>query len=82
MSDSQREEIRSLFGTLGIRTAREQFDHVEEITGKRISSVGDLDVATAQRLAGGLRSRVSSRGRERTGNAWADRDEPTWIDRL
>lgn len=82
MSDSQRAEIRSLFGALDIRTAREQFDYVADVTGKRIGSVGELDGAAAQLLIRCLHSRVASRGQASTGNSWDDRTEDTWIDRL
>lgn len=82
MSDLQRSEIRSLFESLDIRTAREQFDLVAEITGTRITSVGELDGATAHRLINRLRSRVASLGRVSTGNSWDDRTDETWIDQL
>lgn len=82
MSSSQRSTIRSLFETLEVRTAREQFDSIEEVTGTRIKSVGELDAATAQRVIARLQSRVQNQGRVQTGNAWDDRAEETWIDRL
>lgn len=82
MYDSQRAEIRSLFETLQIVTAREQFDFVEQLTGMRITSVADLDAQSANVLISRLRSRVSTSGVRSTGNSWDDRDEDTWIDRL
>jgi hypothetical protein len=82
MSDLQRSEIRSLFESLEVRAARQQFDLVAEITGTKISSVQDLNGATAQRLIGRLRTRVANLGRASTGNSWDDRTEETWIDQL
>lgn len=82
MSESQRSEIRSLFATLGVSTAREQFDYVADATGKRIVSVVELDGSTASMLISRLRGRVASHGRKSTGNSWDDRTEDTWIDRL
>lgn len=82
MSDLQRSEIRSLFESLEVRAAREQFELVDEITGTRISSVRELDGVTAQRLIGRLRARVENFGRSSTGNSWDDRTEETWIDHL
>ncbi len=82
MTTPQREEIRSLFAELGIGTAGAQFEITAELTGVRISSVGELQAATAQRLIEGLRRRVAARGRTLTGNSWSDREQDTWIDRL
>lgn len=82
MSESQRADIKALFGDLGINAAREQFAVILELTGVRLASVQDLQAAPAQRAIEGLRRRVASSGRVRTGNAWDDREESTWIDRL
>lgn len=82
MTASQRTVIRNAFGALGLATAGEQFDVVEEMTGVRIGAVSDLQQSTAQALIYRLESRVKSVGRKSTGNAWVDRDEETWIDKL
>lgn len=82
MSPHQRGRIRSLFAELDITTADRQFAATAELTGVRITSVSLLEASTAQRLIGALERRVASAGRASTGNAWSDRDEDTWIDRL
>lgn len=82
MTDEQREDVRALFAQLGIATAREQFAVIEELTGTRISAVADLQASTAHRAILGLRRRLETRGQVTTGNAWDDRDAPTWIDQL
>lgn len=82
MTATQRTEIKDLFGKLGIATAKEQFQVIHELTGHRIHNVGELQAAHAHRAIEGLRKRVASLGTVRTGNAWDDRDEPTWIDNL
>ncbi|THG29283.1 hypothetical protein [Naasia lichenicola] len=82
MSDSQRQVIRDAFARLGVSGARDQFDIVEEVTGHRIVSVNNMNERTAQALIIGLHRRLETAGRQRTGNAWADREEDTWIDRL
>lgn len=82
MSPIQRQRIRELFAQLGVADARAQFDMVAELTGTRIASVAELDAGTANVLLQMLRGRVARSGRANTGNAWADRDEDTWIDRL
>lgn len=82
MSDSQRTAIRALFQALGITSAREQFDQVAEMTGKRIAAVGELDARTANTLISLMKARVNGLGRSSTGNSWDDRQEDTWIDRL
>lgn len=82
MTDGQRSEIRELFTRLDVSTAALQFEVTAELTGTRISSVGELDAATAHRLIGALKRRVVSSGRVITGNSWDDREEDTWIDRL
>jgi hypothetical protein len=82
MTDQQRAEIGSLFGQLGVQDAATQFRVTEELTGTRISSVGELDSATAHRLIAGLQRRIANSGRTRTGNSWDDREGDTWIDRL
>lgn len=82
MSDSQRSEIRELFGCLGVAGAREQFELVYELTAQRIASVAELDFDTAQTLIRRLRNRVQNLGRANSGNAWDDRPDDTWIDKL
>ena len=82
MTASQRSKIRELFGELGVSSAARQFEIVAELTGVRITSVGELDAATAHRLVGALQKRIESSGRETKGNAWDDREEETWTDRL
>ena len=82
MTDGQRSEIRALFAALDIGSAALQFEATAELTGVRITSVGDLDAATAHRLIGALQRRVRSSGRVTTGKSWDDREEDTWIDRL
>lgn len=82
MFDSQRSEIRSLFGQLQLVTAREQFALIDELIGVRLTSAPELSAADAQRLIPRLRGRVATRGRSLTGDSWADREEDTWIDKL
>lgn len=82
MTDEQRGTIRELFGELGLRAAREQFALVEQLTGIRLSSVAELRSVQASLLIDRLRARVASARRTTTGDAWADRDEGTWIDKL
>lgn len=82
LSPIQRQAIRELFAQLGVTEARAQFDMVAELTGVRIASVVELDTGTANVLLQMLQGRVARSGRANTGNAWADRDEDTWIDRL
>ncbi|QKJ18574.1 hypothetical protein [Microbacterium hominis] len=82
MTEGQRSEIRELFSRLDISTAARQFEVTAELTGVRISRVGELDAATAHRLIGALNRRVQTSGRLTTGNSWDDREEDTWIDRL
>jgi DNA polymerase-3 subunit epsilon len=82
MSAKQRVTIRDAFARLGITSAKEQFAVVEELTGERIASVSELDEGRAQTLAILLTNKVATHRRPNSGNSWADRDEPTWIDRL
>jgi DNA polymerase-3 subunit epsilon len=82
MTPRQRQTIRELFAQIGVVEAREQFDLVSELTGVRIASVAELQFGPANVLIQTLRGRASRAGRASTGNAWADRDEDTWIDRL
>lgn len=82
MTDSQRGRLRAAFADLKLPTAAAQFDLVEQLTGRRIRSPLELNSAEAQALLVQLRFRVEQSGRTRTGNAWDDREEDTWIDRL
>ncbi|WP_454117802.1 hypothetical protein [Microbacterium lacticum] len=82
MTLQQREIIRQLFAQIGIVDARAQFEMVTDLTGVKISSVSEMEVATANTLIHHLSSRVVNSRRASTGNTWADRDEDTWIDRL
>ena len=82
MTYAQRTEIKELFAQLGVATAAEQFQAIHELTGARITNVGELQGADAHRAIAGLRKRVAALGTVRTGNSWDDRDEPTWIDNL
>ncbi|MWV51624.1 hypothetical protein GRS96_20375 (plasmid) [Rathayibacter sp. VKM Ac-2803] len=82
MTQATRGQIRQAFAKLGVTTAREQFKVATELTGLQITSVADLTQRQAQTLLISLTRRVESAGARRTGNAWADRDEDTWIDKL
>ena len=82
MSSSQRAALKKLFDQLGVTGAQAQFAMVEELTGQHIVSVRDLLGRAAQLLIHKLEERVNSAGRKDTGNAWDDREEPTWIDKL
>lgn len=82
MTAVQRETIRELFAQIGVIDARAQFDIVAELTGVRITSVAALEVGPANVLIQMLRGRAARSGHVNTGNAWADREEDTWIDRL
>jgi hypothetical protein len=78
----QRQTIRELFAQIGVVDARAQFDVVAELTGVRIASVAELEAGPANVLIQMLRGRAARSGRPSTGNAWADREEDTWIDLL
>jgi len=82
MTSEQRLEIRALFAALQVGDARTQFAVVKELTGSEITAVHQLSAASAHRLIGQLNARVREAGARRTGNAWLDREEDTWIDRL
>lgn len=82
MTDEQRSEIRQLFSELGLSSVREQFDLVDVLIGVRLRSVAELQTRPAALLIVRLKERVASQVRTTTGNAWADRDEDTWIDKL
>lgn len=82
MTASQRRSLKELFGQLGLTTAREQFEVVEEVTGQQISAVAELLASNAQTLIYQLPARIQSQKRIVTGNDWADREEDTWIDKL
>lgn len=82
MSDVTRGQVRQAFAKLGVTTAREQFAVVAELTGQRITSVAELTQRQAQTLLLSLSRRIEATGTKSTGNAWADRDEDTWIDKL
>jgi hypothetical protein len=82
MTDSQRKLIRGAFSRLEITDARSQFALIDSLMGVKITSVGDLTYQAANTLLPLLESRVESNGRPSTGNAWDDRTEDTWIDKL
>lgn len=84
MRKEQRDEIRSLFASLGLATAREQFELVSVLIGVHLNSVTELTATNASALIHRLRERVDSRSKAKssTGNSWVDREEDTWIDRL
>ena len=82
LTSSQREALRKAFVRLGVLSAREQFAIVAELTGQRIKSVQDLQESHAQTLIHRLEEKANSIGRQNTGNAWNDREEDTWIDKL
>jgi hypothetical protein len=82
MSPSQRDAIRKAFGQLGITDVRGQFAMVKEMTGQEIGSVQQLESRHAQTLIYRLTDKINTSGRKNTGNAWDDREEDTWIDKL
>ena len=82
ISPNQRSVIRDAFGRLGISDAREQFKVVYELTAQQARSPAELQARHAQALISGLADRIRALGVARSGNAWDDREEDTWIDRL
>nr|QJS06292.1 hypothetical protein [Cryobacterium sp.] len=82
VTDSQRQHLRELFAQLNAVTTREQFQIVEEVTAQRLNTVQELLAHNAQLLILQLPARIKSRQKSLTGDAWADRDEDTWIDKL
>lgn len=82
MSETTRAQVRRAFERLGVTTAREQFVVVAELTGQRITSAAELTQKHAQLLLVRLTRRAESLGTRSTGNAWADREEDTWIDKM
>jgi hypothetical protein len=82
MTESQRARIRELFRQLGIVEARDQFTLVKELTGQDVTSVTQVSEADARKLILLLPAKIESLRSRHTGNAWSDRTEDTWIDRL
>ena len=82
ISSEQRSTIREAFKRLGVLDAPAQFEVVFQLTAQRVRSPDELQASHAQQLILGLSERTRALGTERTGNAWADRDEDTWIDKL
>lgn len=82
MTDDQRASLRGAFERLGVRQAAAQFDIIYELTGQRIESVGQLQARHAHIAIVQLGERLRQLTVARTGNAWSDRDEDTWIDKL
>jgi hypothetical protein len=79
---AQRTAIRDAFAELGVTHASEQLDIVYELTALRIRNPEELEARHAQVCLIGLRNRIRTRAASRTGNAWNDREEDTWIDKL
>ena len=82
ITPDQRNAIRDAFQRLGVTDAREQFDIVYQLTGQRVRSPNELESRHAHALTSRLVDRIRTQGVERTGNAWDDREEDTWIDKL
>lgn len=82
ITPDQRSAVRNAFAQLGIVDAPAQFEIVYQLTSQRVRSPTELEARHAQILLRGLEERLRSQGIHRTGNAWADRDEETWIDKL
>ena len=82
ITPDQRNAIRNAFQRLGVTDAREQFDIVYQLTGQRVRSPNELESRHAHALISRLVDRIRTQGVERTGNAWDDREEDTWIDKL
>ena len=78
----QRMSVREAFEVLGITEAREQFEVVHQLTAQKVTFPLQLQARHAQMLIAGLTERILAKGTVRTGNAWDDRDEDTWIDKL
>lgn len=82
LTASQRSTIATLFAELGISLARDQFALIKEATGLSISRALDLDESAAQTAIHALRARVQSMHATRTGDAWTDRTDDTWLDKM
>ena len=82
ITESQRSVLRVSFSKLGVNDAPGQFALVKELTGQCIKTVQELEARNARILIFRLEEKVRSIGRKSTGNAWDDREEDTWIDKL
>jgi len=82
ITPDQRTAVRDAFAQLEVVDAPSQFEIVHQLTSQRVRSPMELQARHAQILLRGLEERLRSQGIHRTGNAWADRDEETWIDKL
>lgn len=81
-SVQQRSSVRDVFAALGVSDASAQFEIVHQLTGQRVRSPRELLARYAQVLVARLADRLRTQKVRRTGNAWDDREEDTWIDKL
>jgi hypothetical protein len=82
ITPEQRTRVRDAFARLGVTEARAQFEIVYELTAQRVRSPDELQARHAQALVERLADRLRTQNIQRTGNAWDDREDDTWIDKL
>lgn len=82
ITQEQRTSIRLGFARLAITDASAQFEIVYQLTAQRVRSPGELQARHAQILIERLEDRLRRQSLQGTGNAWDDREDDTWIDKL
>jgi hypothetical protein len=82
ITTEQRTRVRDAFARLGVTDAHAQFEIVYELTAQRVHSPAELQARHAQVLIERLAVRLRTQNIQRTGNAWDDREDDTWIDKL
>lgn len=74
-------KLRREFERAGIMGQEERKEIVESVTGRPVASLHDLQDVEGQRILVLVKG-INPRKPDRTGTAWDDREEETWIDKL
>jgi DNA polymerase-3 subunit epsilon len=80
LPDWQVDNLRKSLDALGLDTMAQRQALIEELAGRPVASLRDLNFTEARTVAEALAARRTDSAE--TGSAWDNRDGDTWIDRL
>lgn len=82
VADWQVAQLRGALDALGMADMSERQKMIERLVGRPVSSLRDLTWSEARSLGEHIAAQKLATRDSKTGSAWDDRDEDTWIDRL
>lgn len=81
ITDQQIAAIRSAFEHAGITSMEDRQELIQSCVIRPVNNIREVHAREARRILNRINERLQSRPKK-SGTAWDNRDEPTWIDKL